>query len=111
MKTILRIFVILLVGALVAGGIYLIGQNSTLLSTTGSAPGFDTMPEIPTGDLSELPARPEGGDDHQAASLSRGLSEIGVSLAKLTGITLLVLLFQKGFEQIKKWRHPKPVLR
>ena len=111
MKTILRIFVIVLVGALVAGGIDLIGQNTTLLSGTVSAPSFDTMPEIPAGDLSEFPARPEGDLDHNAASITRGLSEVGFSLAKLAGITLLVLIVQKGFEQIKKWRAPRPVLR
>ena len=109
MKTILRIFIILLIGALVSGGVYLTVQNTTLASDTGSAPSFDQMPAPSTGDLSELPARPEGGD-HDAASLSRGLSEIVVSLAKLTGITLLVLLVQKVFEQVKKRWVVKPAL-
>jgi len=111
MKTILRILTILLIGALVSGGIYLIVQNTTLASATSSAPSFDQMPDTSTGDLSELPARPDGDSDHNAASLSRGLSEVGVALAKLTGITLLVLLIQKGFEQLKKWRVAKPALR
>jgi len=110
MKTILRILTILMIGALVAGGVYLIGQNTATVSDTGGAPSIEQMPDMSTVDLSALPARPEGGD-HDAASLSRGLSEVGTSLAKLTGITLLVLLIQKGFEQLKKWRAPKPVLR
>jgi len=109
MKTILRILIILLIGALVSGGIYLTAQNTTLASDANSAPSFDQMPAPSTGDLSELPTRPEGGD-HDAASLSRGLSEVGVSLAKLTGITLLVLLIQKVFEQVKKRRAIKPAL-
>jgi len=110
MKTILRILTILLVATLVSGGIYLIGQNTATVSEMGDTPSFDQMPDLSTADVSEPPARPAGGD-HDAASLSRGLSEVGVSLAKLTGITLLVLLFQKGFGQLKKWRVPKPVLR
>lgn len=111
MKNILRILTILLVATLVSGGIYLIGQNTATVSEMGDAPSFDQMSDTSTTDSSELPIRPEGGGDHDAASLSRGLSEVGVSLAKLTGITLLVLLFQKGFGQLKKWRVPKPVLR
>lgn len=110
MKTILRILTILMIGALVAGGVYLIGQNTVTISDTGGAPSIEQMPDMSTADLSELPARPEDGD-HDAASLSRSLSEVGTSLAKLTGITLLVLLVQKGLEQLKKWRGPKPVLR
>jgi len=109
MKTILRILTILLIGAFVSGGIYLTVQNTTLASDTSSAPSFDQIPAPPSGDLSELPTRPEGGD-HNAASLSHGLSEVGVSLAKLTGITLIVLLIQKVFEQVKKRRAIKPAL-
>ena len=110
MKTILRILIIILIGAFVSGGIYLILQNTTLVSATNSAPSFDNMPDMPSEDLSVLPARPEGGDDHHAASLSRGLSQISVSLAKLTGITLLVLLIQKAYEQLKRRRVPKPAM-
>ena len=80
MKTILRILTILLIGTLVAGGIYLVAQNTTLASATSETPSFDQMPDMSTADLSELPARPEGGN-HDAASLSRGLSEVGVSTA------------------------------
>jgi hypothetical protein len=109
MKTILRIVIILLIGALVSGGIYLIVQNTTLASDASSTPSIDQMPAPPTGDLPELPTRPEGGDN-DAASRSRSLSEVGVSLAKLTGITLLVLLVQKVFEQVKKQRVVKPTL-
>ena len=81
MKTILRILIILLIGTLVAGRIYLIAQNTTLASATNEAPSFDQMPAPPTSDLSEPPTLPEGGDDLNAVSLSRGLSEVGVSTA------------------------------
>jgi len=103
MKTIFRILIILMVGALVSGALYLTVENTSVAPSVDSAPSFDQMPAPSTGDLSELPTRPEG-DDHDAASLSRGLSKVGVSLAKLTGITLLVLLIQKVFEQVKKRR-------
>jgi len=111
MKTILRILTILLIGVFVSGGIYLIVQNTALASDTGSAPSFDQIPDISGGDLSQLPARPDGDSDHDSASLSRGFSEVSVSLAKLTGITLLVLFIQKVFEQLRKRRLFKPALR
>jgi len=65
---------------------------------------------MPTSDTGELPAIPEGGDDHHAASLSRGLSEIGISLAKITGITLLVLLIQKVIGYLPPRRKVKPMV-
>ena len=115
MKTILRILVILMVGTIVSGALYLTFENtSLLLSDSGGFPERTTElgegSEMPASDTGELPTRPEGGDDHNAASLSRGLSEVGIALAKLTGITLLVLLIQKVFEGVKKWRAIKPAL-
>ena len=103
MKTILRIFVIFLVGVLVSGALYLTIENTSLFSSGGGfsegAPEFGERPEMPAGDMSEPP---EGDHDHHAASLSRGLSEIGVSLAKITGITLFVLFVQSLFVNLKK---------
>lgn len=110
MKAILRILIILIIGALVSGALYLSIENTTIASSTDGAPSLEQMPAPPTGDLTQLPTRPEGDLDHNTASLSRGLSEVGVSLAKLTGITLLVLLVQKVFEQVKKRRVIKPAL-
>ena len=115
MKTILHILVILLAGMLVSGALYLTIENTSLLSGAGGFPKSVTelseRPEMPASDMGKFPERPEGDFNHDAASLSRGFSEVGVSLAKLTGITLLVLLIRKGFEQLKKWRIPKPALR
>lgn len=109
MKTIFRILVILVVSVLVSGAVYLTVENTSLLSD-GGASEISERPEMPAVDMSELPERPEG-DDHNAASMTRGLSEIGVSLAKLTGITIVVLLVQGMFAWLKKrlHTHPAPV--
>jgi hypothetical protein len=108
MKTILRILIILLVGIFVASALYLIVENIALLSDAGGFP--EGVLEF--GERSEMPddrrgERPEGDHDHHAASWSRGLTEIGVSLAKLTGITLVVLLIQSIFTWWKR-RLPGP---
>jgi len=112
MKTILRILVIVLVGVLVSSALYLIVENTSILSDAGgfpdSAAEFKARPEMPVGELGE---RPEGdNDDHHVVSLSRGLSEIGVSLAKITGITLLVLSVEGLFVRLKKRWSTKPTL-
>ena len=107
MNIILRILIILLVGTIVAAALYLTVENTSLFSNVGGfpngAPEFGERPEMPD-DMGE---RPEGDHDHHAASLSRGLAEIGVSLAKLTGITLVVILIQSAFTWIKR-RLPGP---
>ena len=115
MKIILRILVILLVGVLISGALYLTIENTSLLASDAS--GFpegvtelSKHPEMSASDMGELPERSEGSDDHHAASLSRGLSEISVSLAKISGITLLVLLIQNLFARLNKRRATKPAL-
>lgn len=108
MKTILRILTIILIGALISAGVYLIVQNTFLASETGGAPSFEQMPASASGDASQLPTRPAGDSDHDSASFSRGLSEVGLSLAKISGITLLVLLIQKVFKPLKKRRRIAP---
>jgi hypothetical protein len=92
-KTILRILTILLIGALVSGGMYLILGNTTEGSEMSGVPGFDQSSASADRESSQPPVRPEGAG-HDSASLTRGLSEVGVSLAKLAGITILVLLVQ-----------------
>jgi len=109
MKTILRILIILLIGALISGALYLIVKNTSFETSVSGASHLGQMPAQPTGELAGLQT-PTRGADHNVVSLSRGLSEVGVSLAKLTGITLLVLLVQKAFEQVKKWRVVRPVV-
>jgi hypothetical protein len=65
---------------------------------------------MPASEMTGLPTRPEGGDHHDSASLARGLSEAGVSLAKLTGITLLVLFVQAVIARLPHWRKVKPMI-
>jgi hypothetical protein len=112
LNIILRILIILLVGTFVAGALYLTVENISLLSDASGSPEgaseFGERTEMPTNsETGEPPERPEGDHDHHAASLSRGLAEIGISLAKLTGITLVVLLIQSIFTWLKR-RQPSP---
>ena len=60
-------------------------------------------------DAQSLPNHPEGGNDHYA-TLSHGISQVFVTLAKLTAITLVILFFQKGIDLLKKMK-PKVVQR
>jgi hypothetical protein len=102
MKTILRILTILVIGALVSGEMYLILQNTIMGSAMSGAPNFDQASATVAGESSQLPARLEGGGDRNAASLDRGLPEVLVSLAKLAGITLLVLLVQSVLDRLQR---------
>lgn len=103
MKTILRILVILLIAVTVSGGIYALVENTSLISSAEAERG---APSQMTGtDGQSMPTRPEGGEDHDAASFSRGLGEVGMLLAKITGITVVILLIQKGMSRLKN----KPV--
>ncbi len=58
------------------------------------------------GQAIQLRERPAGGDEH-GASLGRGLFGVLVMLVKISGITLLILLVQKGFGLLMR----KPVSR
>lgn len=100
MKTILRILIILLIAVTVSGGIYTLVENTSLLSSIEAERG---APSQMTGaENGTMPTRPEGGDDHDAASLSRGFGEVGTLLAKITGITIVILLIQKAIELLQK---------
>lgn len=103
MKTILRILVILLIAVTVSGGIYALVENTSLISSAEAERG---APSQMTGtDGQSMPTRPKGGEDHGAVSFSRGLGEVGMLLAKITGITVIILLIQKGMSRLKN----KPV--
>jgi len=99
MKTILRIIVILLVAAIVSGGFYLVANNTSIAS--GSDMELSQPPTM-TGTDGQAFQPPEGGSDHDSASLSRGLAEVGGTLAKLAGITILILLIEKAFSLVSK---------
>jgi hypothetical protein len=90
MKTILRIMLILLLAALVAGGYNLAFGNSS-----GSASNFSGQAPSLGTNSAQPPARPDGGERDGGASAA-GLLGIFVTLAKLAGITGLVLVLQKG---------------
>jgi hypothetical protein len=84
MKTILRIIAILLVAAVVAGAFSLAVNNSSSTATTSTS-----------GQSFQLTDRPTGGE-RDGGSITGGLGEVLGTLAKLTGISILVLLLQRG---------------
>jgi hypothetical protein len=118
----LRILIILVVFAAVAGGIYLIVQNSgtTLFANTqvqgGIQDGVGTKPEGGTFDQGQPPSdasglqppangqppadgqRPTGGEfdrgGEKGGFSTRGLSELGINVGKIALITIAVLLIR-----------------
>lgn len=92
MKTILRIITILLVAGIVAGAFSLTVNNSSSASST-SLVGPSAVTDA-SGQSVQPMERPEGGGD--GGSIAGGLAGVLGTLAKLTGISFLVLLLQKG---------------
>lgn len=95
MKIISRIIVILLVAGIVSSGIYALAGSTSL--TSGNEADLGPQPSMTNTGSQPMPPMGghEGGED--GASLTRGLSGVLVTLAKLTGITLVVLFAQKVF--------------
>lgn len=108
MKTILRILIILLIAGIVSGGVYALVENTSLMSSVGAERGAPPQMMNADGTSTQPMQRPEGGEDHDAASLSRGIGEVGVLLAKITGITVVILLVQKAFGLLQK-NKPVPI--
>ena len=110
MKTILKIFAILAVISLVAGGIYLLVENTSIVNNLlpsggGARPEFGDG-QMPTrSEASEMQGRPEGGHDHHEASLTGGLAEVGKTLVKISIITAFVLGIQFLFKKVKGLRN------
>jgi len=103
MKTILNILVVLLVAAIVAGGVFALVENTTLVSSNES--GHGQPPATLNADgTSAQPMRHGEGDGERGASFTRGMSELLVTLGKLGAITVIVLLLQKGFDQIRSMK-------
>ena len=99
MKIILRIIMILLVATVVAGAFSLtVNNNSTAISTDSG------QPPVMTDSNGQMLTRPEGGD-HDGGSAG-GIAGVLGTLLKLTGITILVLVLQKGWSQLSsmKWK-------
>ena len=101
MKTILHLIVILLVAVIVAGSVYALVENTTLVSSTESEHGALPIMTNADGSTTQMMERPEGGGEHEA-SFTHGLSEVLVTLAKLTGITIVVLLIQSLGARVQK---------
>ena len=101
MKTILHLIVILLVAVIVAGSVYALVENTTLVSSTESEHGTPPAMTNADGSTTQMMERHEGGGEH-GASFARGLSEVLVTLAKLTGITVVVLLIQSLVARVQK---------
>jgi hypothetical protein len=87
MKTIFRIILILLVATMVAGAFSLAVNNSSSTAATSA-----------NGQSIQAVERPEGGD-RDGGSITGGLAGVLGTLAKLTGISIFVLLIQKIFSQ------------
>jgi hypothetical protein len=101
MKIILRIFVILLVAAAVAGASTLVVNNTSLASAPGGAGGQPPAMTNAGGQFAQPPAHAEGGGEH-GVSVERGLTQVVITLGKLAGITIIVLLVQKGLDLLRK---------
>lgn len=87
MKTILKIFTILLVATVVAG-VFSLAVNSNSGAATTSA----------NGQSIQAFDRPEGGD-REGGSITGGLAGVFGTLAKLAGISIFVLMVQRMFSQ------------
>lgn len=100
MKTVLKIMAILCVAALVAGGISLVVNHTSLVSDSGGQRGAPpTMRSANGQSAGQLPTRSEGGDDH-GASLAGGLPGVLAALAKLTGVIAVIVLAQNGLGRL-----------
>ena len=95
MKTILRTVILLLVASIVAGAFSLAVNNTTGTAGTNEEGGTAVMTST-DGQTVQPMERPQGGD-RDGGSLAGGLSGVLMTVAKLTGITVLVLLIQRAF--------------
>lgn len=102
MKIILRILFILLIGLLVSGGLYLTIERTGLAVDGTSGPGLESPSAMTFSDSSLPPVRPDDGGHTDSASFTRGLSDVFVAVAKLTGIITLVLLVQQAITLLQK---------
>ena len=106
MKTILRIVIILLVAGIVAGGLSLAVNNSSIASDSNFEGGQPPVMTSADGQTLQPMERPDG-DREGGASLAGGLSGVLATLAKIAGITVIVTLIQKASDTLKR---RKPIL-
>lgn len=103
MKIIVRILIILSVVLVVSGAVYLVFENTDLVSASGG-PGedFKGQSQLNDGEASAVHERSGDGGDHNSFSLSRGVQELGASLVKIGGITLAVVIAQYLFNRLRR---------
>jgi hypothetical protein len=99
MKNILYILIILLVATAISTGTYALVENSSSSATMEDG----TPPNMNSAD-GEMPARPEGGHQggEHGASFAGGTMGVLTILAKIAGITAIVILFEKAFAYFQK---------
>jgi hypothetical protein len=102
MKTIMKIVVILLVAAVVAGGFSLAVNNSSLAGTSPAEGGQPpALTNSSSSSITQTTFRPEGSD-REGGSIAGGLADVVGTIAKLAGITAIVLLLEKAFSLLSK---------
>lgn len=105
-KIIGRILIILLVTAIVAGGIYLLVQNGSSNSTAftpNNQFGGRTFDRNPSGNLAPPAGFRERGHDGEF-SIGHGIGGLFGTLLKIGVIVALVLLVQNGLASLKSRR-------
>lgn len=101
MKTILRTITILFFASLVSVILYF-----SINGTTTTSANFSQQHAVRDGASApadgQFQGRPDGGDRDEGAGGAMGMMDVLITLAKLTGITALVLVLQKGFSLLQK---------
>ena len=97
MKTVLRIIMILLVGALVAGAFFLIVNYGSITSgsTNRQLSALTNNGQFTNQQMDRF----ERGD-RSGGSITRGIAGVFGTLLELAGITILVLLIPRRFSQL-----------
>lgn len=104
LKTLGRILMIILVTGVLAGGIYLLVERTSLNSSA-----FSPEARFEGQATGARPAPPEGFDREHGEgefSLTRGLGEVVVTLVKFGVVTMLVLALQKLLSKTSRTARP-----
>lgn len=104
-QTIGKILVILLVTALIAGGLYALVQGTGANAAAGGAQFERQNPSGSAGRLEGFREHDGGGE----ASMSRGMGGLLVTLLQIGAITFVVLQIQKALTKPTGRNLPHPV--
>lgn len=110
MNTFMKICSIIAVALLVAGGVYLLVENTSALSNLDARSG--ERPEFSSGERSESSEGgiARGGDERRGrgnnneASLIEGFGQVGKVVVQVGLITVLVLGMQFIFRRVRRFR-------